>query len=75
MHYIFVKCVADATLTILIILILIFFGVCPEQVAQQTLVGDVGRPLDHLDVTVFVEFLTETAVHTKDLVINKGRNR
>ena len=63
MHYILVKSIADAALTILIVLILVFFGVGPEQVAQQTLIWDVGRALDHLDVAVLVELLAEAAVH------------
>lgn len=75
MHYILVKSIADAAFTILIVLILVFLGVGPKQVAEETLVWDVRRPLDHLDVAVLVELLTEAAVHAQDLVIYKCGNR
>ena len=69
MHYILVKSIADAALTILIVLILVFLGIGPKQVAKETLIRDIGRPLDHFDVAVLVELLTETTVHAQDLVI------
>ena len=75
MNYILVKSIADAALTILIVLILVFLGVGPEQVAEETLVRDIRRPLYHLDIAVLVELLTKTAVHTQDLVIYERRNR
>ena len=62
-HYVLIESITDASFTILVVLELVLLRVGPEQVAQQSLVWDVGGPFDHLYVSVLVQLLTQAAVH------------
>lgn len=65
---IFVEDIADASLTLLVLGYL-RLRIGPQQVAEEALIWDVCWPLYHLDVSVVCQLLTQTAVHTKNLII------
>ncbi len=51
------------------------FRVRPQQVAEESLVWDVGGPDDASDLVEAVEFGTESAVHAYDLVVDDRCDR
>ena len=50
-------------------------GVGPEQVAEQTLVGHVGRPRDAPDLLHALQVGRQAAVTAEDLLVDDGRHR
>lgn len=68
---ILVEGVADTSLGVLIVLVLILLWVSPQQVAEKALVRNVARPFDHFYVAVFVELLTQTAMHAENFVVDQ----
>lgn len=47
----------------------------PEQVAEETVVGDIGGADDALDLLHGLEIRAETSVHAEDLLVDDGSNR
>ena len=74
-HHVLVEGVGDAALGLVPVLVLALFRVSPTDVAQQTLVRNVGRTRDHFEVSAVVELLRQAAMHTEDLVVDKGCHR
>ena len=72
-HHILVEHIADAPLTFLVLGYLCLW-ICPEQVAEETLVRNVSRPLNHLNVAVVRQLLAQTAVHTQNFIIYQSCN-
>lgn len=52
----------------------VLVGVTPEQVAEETGVGNVGWSHDSLDLVERGQFWGETSVHAEYLFVNNGRN-
>mmetsp|Transcript_23797 Transcript_23797/g.46757 ORF Transcript_23797/g.46757 Transcript_23797/m.46757 type:complete len:207 (-) Transcript_23797:283-903(-) len=50
-------------------------GVTPQEIAQKTCVGHVGRSDDSSDLVEVVEFWGEASVHTEDLLIDNRGHR
>lgn len=68
-HHIFIEYVTNASFTLLVVLVL-HLWISPKQIAKQALVWNVGRPLNHFNISVVVQFLRKTTVHAKNFVID-----
>jgi hypothetical protein len=69
---VFVEGVADTSLGVLIVLVLILLWVSPQQVTEKALVRNVARPFDHFYITVFIQLLTQAAMHAQDFVVDQS---
>ena len=70
-----VEHVAHSPLALHVVDRLVLFRVGPEKVAEQTRVGNIRRPLYHLNVPEIVELLAQSAMHAENLVVDQGGNR
>ena len=52
----------------------VLVGVRPQQIAKETLVGDICRPHDTANLFHTLEIGTEATVTAKDLFVNNGGN-
>ena len=66
---IFVENITNSTLTFLVILVLDLW-ISPQQITEKALVGYVSWPLDHFNIAVVCQLLTEPSVHTQNLIVN-----
>lgn len=53
---------------------MIFVGIRPEQITQETLVWHVGRSSDFAELVELVKVRTQTTMHAQNLVINQSGN-
>jgi hypothetical protein len=67
------ECVGDASV-VLTPAGLTLLRIGPKQVAKQTVLGNLSRPCDLLQLSYSDKFGRETSVHAENLVIDEGRN-
>lgn len=68
-YHILIEHIADTPFRFLVLRYL-SLGISPEQVAEDSLIRDVRRPLNHFDVSIVCQLLREASMHTKDLVVD-----
>ena len=64
------KCVTNTSVVLFPVRV-IFVGIRPEQITEETLVRDIGRSSDFTKLVQSVEVRAETTVHAQNFVVNE----